>query len=116
MGYSRSTGDNVLSSVSTLQYAKRLKTGFRPNIPDDCPEDFRLLIEACWEYKPQKRPTFTQIVLYLEHIIKNSGLMDGSLYSFGDDYEDDEDESESEYDEDEEYFDEEEEDEHTNDD
>lgn len=89
----RSTEDNVLSSVSTLQYAKRLKTGFRPTIPDDCPSDFRLLIEACWEYKPQKRPTFTQIVLYLEHIIKQLDI-DGSLYSFA--YDDDEEETSSE--------------------
>eukprot|EP01083_Nonionella_stella_P248122 859427_1 len=93
--YAKIATDNVLTTVSTLQYAQRLKNGFRPKIPSDCPQQFRFLIDQCWQYKPQKRPTFAQIVLYLQRCIKQ-------LQQEQDD-DDDDDEDEYEYEEDEDY-------------
>lgn len=38
----------------------------RPQIPDDCPLEFRKLIERCWHQNPDKRPDFKEIIEYLE--------------------------------------------------
>ncbi len=61
-----SDNNNVLTSVLTSQYVEKLKSGLRPNIPSQCPKDFGDLIKQCWEYEPQKKPTFDQVVSYLE--------------------------------------------------
>eukprot|EP01083_Nonionella_stella_P232663 820487_1 len=58
--------ENVLKSISPLQYVDKLKSGLRPNIPSDCPKKFGYLIQQCWEYEPQKRPTFEQVVSSLQ--------------------------------------------------
>jgi serine/threonine protein kinase len=39
---------------------------FRPHLPSDCPEDLRFCITRCWEYNPQKRPTFVEICKMLK--------------------------------------------------
>merc|ERR1712129_518669 len=77
---SAAESNNVLTSVSTLQYAKHLRKGVRPNIPGDCPEGFAFLIRECWAYQPMKRPNFEQIVLYLEEQIRAQQDLGGQLY------------------------------------
>jgi len=37
--------------------------GFRPEIPESCPQIFANIIKACWASNPEDRPTFTQILL-----------------------------------------------------
>jgi len=36
-------------------------SGQRPPIPEDAPEDYRLLMERCWHQQPQQRPTFERV-------------------------------------------------------
>lgn len=38
------------------------KKDFRPLLTPDIPEIYQNLIQACWDYSPEKRPTFKQIV------------------------------------------------------
>ena len=46
-----------------------LTESLRPKIPDDTPGVFASLIKACWSASPSDRPSFEEIVLYLEHAI-----------------------------------------------
>jgi len=34
----------------------------RPQIPDFCDMDWKLLMERCWSAEPSERPSFTEIV------------------------------------------------------
>jgi hypothetical protein len=39
-----------------------------PKIPDDCPESLSELMTACWNVKPEQRPSFKNIVATLERL------------------------------------------------
>jgi len=45
---------------------RKVLGGERPKIADDVPELWRSLIEHCWQHDPDKRPTFDEIVPFLE--------------------------------------------------
>jgi len=47
--------------------------GMRPNIPDNCPPFWKNLMEQCWAQDPTSRPTFPQILQYLEQNIPANG-------------------------------------------
>jgi serine/threonine protein kinase len=40
----------------------QIKTGERPTIPSDIPEQFKQLIQDAWNHNPQKRPTCFQLM------------------------------------------------------
>ncbi|MCQ2818965.1 MAG: protein kinase, partial [archaeon] len=42
---------------------------YRPPISDEVPEEISSLIKACWDYDPEARPTFEEIVIYLKKIL-----------------------------------------------
>ena len=44
---------------------------FRPTIPDDMPQDIAELIKCCWDYDPDKRPTFLEIINFIDEYLKN---------------------------------------------
>ncbi|ETO05703.1 hypothetical protein RFI_31692 [Reticulomyxa filosa] len=67
--YSRGKEENTLKGLGLGNYVKQVRQGIRPTIPKDCPDEFRNLINSCWEYEPKTRPTFAQIVKYLQYII-----------------------------------------------
>jgi serine/threonine protein kinase len=46
-----------------------LTRGLRPAIPPDCPRDYALLMEACWQTEPELRPTFIEITERLAHML-----------------------------------------------
>lgn len=46
-----------------------VKNNLRPVLPQGVPNDFSALIEKCWHPEPSARPTFSQIVGYLESIM-----------------------------------------------
>ena len=39
---------------------------FRPTIPDEVPQDIAELIKCCWDADPEKRPTFLDIINYID--------------------------------------------------
>lgn len=36
--------------------------------PDNCPEAMHALMHRCWHHRPSARPTFLEIIAYLEHL------------------------------------------------
>ena len=45
--------------------------GRRPTIPTDAPEDYALLMEACWANNPAARPTFEQVLECLSIMLQS---------------------------------------------
>jgi serine/threonine protein kinase len=39
--------------------------GKRPQVPADCPAEYRAMMTQCWKGKPKKRPTMEEVVQYL---------------------------------------------------
>jgi serine/threonine protein kinase len=62
-------------NIERVQVAKKVATDktFRPKISDDLqiPEEILALIVSCWDYDPDKRPGFTEIITYLEGELQN---------------------------------------------
>lgn len=48
----------------------------RPRIPDNCHPSIKRLIECCWQPNPEKRPSFPEIVVALDHIIVDCAISD----------------------------------------
>ena len=44
---------------------------FRPKIPDEVPQEISELIKLCWDADPEKRPSFLEIINYLDEYLKN---------------------------------------------
>ena len=43
------------------------REGLRPPVPADCPEAWVHLMTNCWAHDPQFRPTFQQIINYIDN-------------------------------------------------
>ena len=43
---------------------------YRPKIPEDVPREIAELMEVCWEEDPDKRPTFLEIINFLDEYLK----------------------------------------------
>lgn len=46
--------------------------GKRPQIPNNCPEEFQKLMTKCWNAKPDQRPSMETVLEVLEEIINDS--------------------------------------------
>lgn len=57
---------------SLMQISDRVKNGEREEIPQDCPTEFKALIEKCWAQKPETRPTAIQVVSYIEKLMEST--------------------------------------------
>ena len=44
---------------------------YRPVISKDVPIEIKELIKFCWDYEPQKRPSFLEIINYIEDYLRN---------------------------------------------
>ena len=58
--------------------------GFRPDIPTDCPSRIRQLIENCWRKEPSLRPSFSEIITRLDHILVEVSIADDTGSRLGD--------------------------------
>ncbi|XP_032088391.1 tyrosine-protein kinase Fes/Fps isoform X3 [Thamnophis elegans] len=65
-----SLGATPYASMSNQQTREIVEKGIRLNAPDQCPEEVYQLMLKCWEYKPQKRPSFSTILQDLVMIQK----------------------------------------------
>ncbi|XP_026565145.1 tyrosine-protein kinase Fes/Fps isoform X1 [Pseudonaja textilis] len=57
-----SLGATPYANMSNQQTREAVEKGTRLSAPDQCPEDVYQLMLKCWEYKPQKRPSFSTIL------------------------------------------------------
>ena len=46
-----------------------LRNGMRPEVPADCPPQWASLMRACWDTRPDKRPSFAEIVKRLQAML-----------------------------------------------
>ncbi|XP_038055741.1 uncharacterized protein LOC119727764 [Patiria miniata] len=60
------TGLIPYRGLSVFQVLEAVQKKQRPDIPESCPQPLRCLIIACWEHKPNKRPSFKDILIALE--------------------------------------------------
>ena len=44
---------------------------FRPKIPDEVPQEIAELIKCCWDADPEKRPSFLDIINYIDEYLKS---------------------------------------------
>jgi mitogen-activated protein kinase kinase kinase 9 len=65
--------DPPYKGIKAKDVAKKILTNkdFRPVIPDEVPEEIAELMECCWDNDPQKRPTFIEIINFLDDYLKN---------------------------------------------
>nr|XP_043622893.1 serine/threonine-protein kinase STY46-like [Erigeron canadensis] len=60
------TGEAAYAALSPVQAAVGIAAcGLRPDIPKDCPQHLRSLMNKCWNTNPSKRPTFSEILSLL---------------------------------------------------
>ncbi|XP_062499243.1 probable LIM domain-containing serine/threonine-protein kinase DDB_G0287001 [Corticium candelabrum] len=45
-----------------------VERGERPVVPDDCPEEYSTVMQACWAERARKRPSFSEVVSSLENM------------------------------------------------
>ncbi|KAM0040613.1 putative dual-specificity kinase TKL-Pl-7 family [Helianthus debilis subsp. tardiflorus] len=60
------TGEAAYAALSPVQATVGIAAcGLRPDIPKDCPQHLRSLLNKCWHNTPSKRPTFSEILASL---------------------------------------------------
>jgi hypothetical protein len=50
------------------------REGLRPTLAGDMPDQMRELAVRCWENNPMLRPSFTEIVEFIERIIAKNNV------------------------------------------
>ena len=58
---------------SGFKFASDLKAavieGYRPKIPDDCPEGYAKIIKKCWASDSIERPSFSEIETSIDDLV-----------------------------------------------
>ncbi|XP_023733938.1 serine/threonine-protein kinase STY46 [Lactuca sativa] len=74
------TGEAAYSALSPVQAAVGIAAcGLRPDIPKDCPQNLRSLMNKCWNNIPSKRPPFLEILSLLTRSNNNSNNNNNSF-------------------------------------
>ncbi|KAK2143800.1 hypothetical protein LSH36_812g00136 [Paralvinella palmiformis] len=77
-----STGDSPFAKEKRSEVKRIMESGARPVQPDICSDElYKEVMMKCWEYKPSKRPSISEICSNLEVIFHGA--------SGGDEYYDD---------------------------
>ncbi|CAF1581702.1 unnamed protein product [Adineta ricciae] len=71
-------GGTPYPSIAAEKLFDYLKTGNRMTQPSNCPQEIFQLIESCWTFKENLRPTFTQICESLRRYLYGSSPIDYS--------------------------------------
>lgn len=58
------------SEMEAFEVIRAINEGKRPDIPDTCDKDYANLIKKCWNDIPNLRPSFSDILISLELILK----------------------------------------------
>ena len=66
-------GDKPYKDIHFLQIMRFVNQGERPPQPELCPDDLYALWRKCWESKPDKRPSFKEMVAKVTKIAKKVG-------------------------------------------
>ncbi|XP_037528394.2 tyrosine-protein kinase SYK [Rhipicephalus sanguineus] len=66
-----SYGERPYQGLAGQSILAMLESGKRLEQPDDCPERVYQLMQSCWQYKPDDRPTFTEICATLREALED---------------------------------------------
>ncbi len=66
------TGLRPYSGCNFMQVSLDVLDGTRPQIPNDCPTEYKKLMKKCWDTDPKKRPSAQDIIIKLSGLIGNS--------------------------------------------
>lgn len=72
------TGKDPWEDCTTFDIYERVKHGERPRVPADAPEGFLELLEDTWEENEMKRPTAKEVLIKLEHILRQKRSRGGN--------------------------------------
>ncbi|XP_077549390.1 tyrosine-protein kinase SYK-like [Haemaphysalis longicornis] len=67
-----SYGERPYQGLAGQSILAMLESGKRLERPDDCPDHIYELMQSCWKYKPDERPTFTEISATLREALDDS--------------------------------------------
>lgn len=62
------TREDPYESIRTNEVIKKVLNGYTLPIPDSCPKEYGLLIRSCTNIKPDRRPTFVEILYILQSL------------------------------------------------
>ncbi|KAL3981864.1 Protein tyrosine kinase family protein [Acanthocheilonema viteae] len=65
-------GGTPYPSIAMQQLYSCLKEGYRMESPDNCPEEVYDVMVACWQEKPENRPSFDTLVDYFDWMLTQS--------------------------------------------
>eukprot|EP00730_Choanoeca_flexa_P000050 TRINITY_DN10020_c0_g1_i2.p1 TRINITY_DN10020_c0_g1~~TRINITY_DN10020_c0_g1_i2.p1 ORF type:complete len:690 (+),score=216.33 TRINITY_DN10020_c0_g1_i2:37-2106(+) len=68
-----SMGEKPYKDIHFLQIMRFVNQGERPAKPDLCPDELYALWRKCWEAKPEKRPSFKDLIAKVGKIAKKFG-------------------------------------------
>nr|XP_005008060.1 tyrosine-protein kinase Fer [Cavia porcellus] len=56
--------------MTNQQAREQVERGYRMAAPQHCPEDIAKIMMKCWDYKPENRPKFSELLRELDIIKK----------------------------------------------
>ncbi|MFH4975362.1 hypothetical protein AB6A40_002071 [Gnathostoma spinigerum] len=65
-------GGTPYPSIAMQQLYSCLKEGYRMEAPDNCPDEIYDVMVACWQEKPENRPSFDTLVDYFDWMLTQS--------------------------------------------
>ena len=54
-------GESPFKDVPFEQFMEKLRTGAHPEQPPYCPNNVYTVMQACWRFRPDDRPTWAQV-------------------------------------------------------
>ncbi|XP_055955150.1 proto-oncogene tyrosine-protein kinase receptor Ret [Patella vulgata] len=63
-------GANPYPGIPPERLFNLLKTGYRMDRPDDCPDELYAIMQKCWKAKPEDRPSFAALSYILDRMLQ----------------------------------------------
>jgi serine/threonine protein kinase len=61
-------GESPFKDVHFEQFMENLRTGAHPSQPHYCPNNVYIVMQACWRFRPEDRPTWDKVVDSMYHL------------------------------------------------
>jgi len=74
-----SRGEIPYFAIENREILKHLEEGYRLPMPDQTPEELYTIMKECWDLKPEKRPTWSNIFSRMKVLLQNLGTIDQNL-------------------------------------
>lgn len=70
-------GDSPYPGISSDRILSLLKTGYRMDKPDNCPDEMYAIMQKCWKTEPDERPSFHDLANIFDKILQEkTGYLD----------------------------------------